>query len=165
MKKQQKPFLLLMAVPFILLMGCSKSTDSFSPSANNSTKQKDETTTNKSQNSASQTAVTITGVFDFSTFPNTTGTFTTTGALTISGDATMYVGVISDPVAHCVVTLYAPDGIITIHQECNFKTPTPKGQWKIVSGTGAYVNLKGNGSLTMPPNTEAMTGVIYNINN
>ena len=166
MKKQLKPILLLIAVSFIILTGCSKSTDLVSPSVNNSPNQKtDQTTTNKSENSSSQTAVTITGVFDFSTFPNTTGTFTTTGALTISGDATMFVGVISDPVAHCVVTLYAPDGTITIHQQCNFSTPIPKGQWQIVSGTGAYVNLKGNGSLTMPPNTEAMTGVIYNINN
>jgi len=167
MKKQIKQILLLIAVSFIILAGCSKSTDLVTPAVNNSSAQNNEQTgTNKSENSSSQTAVTITGVFDFSTFPNTTGTFTTTGALTISGDATMFVGVISDPVAHCVVTLYPSDGgTIVIHQECNFKTPTPKGQWKIVSGTGAYENLKGNGSLTMPPNTEAMTGVIYNLNN
>jgi len=147
-----------MAVFFVALAGCSKSSNLIPSSDQNS----NQISTNKSQNSSSQSAVTITGVFDFSTFPNTKGTFTTTGALNISGDATMFVGVISDPVAHCVVTLFAPDGTITIHQECNFNTPTPKGQWKIVSGTGAYVNLKGNGSLTMPPNTEAMTGVIYN---
>jgi hypothetical protein len=30
---------------------------------------------------AKRTAVTITGVYDFSTFPNVSGTFTTTGAL------------------------------------------------------------------------------------
>jgi hypothetical protein len=166
MKKQLTPILLLIAGFFIVLTGCSKNTDLVTSSVNNSAAQnKDLTTTNSSQNSASQTAVTITGVFDFSTFPNTVGTFTTTGALTISGPATMDVGVISTPVAHCVVTLYAPDGIITIHQECNFSTPTPQGRWEIVSGTGIYTNLKGNGSLTMPPNTEAMTGVIYNINN
>jgi hypothetical protein len=166
MKKQLKSILLFIAVALIISTGCSKSTDLVPPAATNSSGQhSDQTTTNKSENSSSQQAVTITGVFDFSTFPNTTGTFTTTGALTISGDATMYVGVISDPVAHCVVTLYAPDGIIVIHQDCNFSTPIPKGQWRIVSGTGPYVNLKGNGSLTMPPNTEAMTGVIFNNNN
>jgi hypothetical protein len=166
MKKQLKAILLLIAVSFIILTSCSKSTELVTPSVNNSTAQRtDQTTTNSSENSSSQSAVTITGIFDFSTFPNTTGTFTTTGALTISGEATMFVGVISDPVAHCVVTLYAPDGTIVINQECNFSTPIPKGQWRIVSGTGSYVNLKGNGSLTMPPDTEAMTGVIYNINN
>ena len=173
MNKQLKSTPLFMAVAFIILAGCSKSTDLVPPAVNNSPAQKtdqtaqktNQTTANRSENSSSQTPVTITGVFDFSTFPNTTGTFTTTGALTISGDATMFVGVISNPVAHCVVTLYAPDGIIVIHQECNFSTPIPKGQWHIVSGTGAYVNLKGNGSLTMPPNTEAMTGVIFNNSN
>ncbi len=117
-------------------------------------------------------AVTITGLYDFSTFPNTTGTFTTTGALNISGTSTMVV----DPVlangilarAHCVVVLTPSDGsgTITIHQECVYKTSPPKGRWEIVSGTGAYANLKGNGPLTMPggPNglmEEAMTGVIY----
>jgi len=62
---------------------------------------------------------------------------------------------------HCVVTLIASDGTIIIHQECQFGTPTPEGRWEIVSGTGAYVNLKGNGSLLMPDDQEAMTGVIY----
>ena len=40
---------------------------------------------------------------------------------------TIYVDVTSDPVAHCVVTLYAPDGTIIIQQERNFNTPTPMG--------------------------------------
>jgi hypothetical protein len=106
--------------------------------------------------------VTITAVYDFSTFPNVSGTFTTSGALTISGTSTMDVGPnINGTRAHCVVTLVTSDGTITIHQECVFATNPPQGRWEIVSGTGAYANLKGNGSLTMPPNTEAMTGVIY----
>ena len=106
--------------------------------------------------------VSITAVFDFSTFPNVSGTFTTTGALTISGSATMSVGLnFNGTIAHCVVTLIAPNGTIIIDQECQFATSPPKGRWEIVSGTGAYANLNGNGSLTMPPNTEAMTGYIY----
>src|SRR5690348_8082329 len=130
MKKQLEAILLSIAVISIFFTGCSKSADLVTSSTlTSSTVNSASRIDNGSQNSASQNAVTITGVFDFSTFPNTTGTFTTTGALTISGTATMYVGVISDPVAHCVVTLYAPDGTITIHQECNFKTPIPKGQW------------------------------------
>ncbi len=112
----------------------------------------------------SPAAVTITASYDFSTFPNVLGTFVTTGALTISGTSTMDVGPnINGARAHCVVTLTASDGsgTITIHQECAFNTPTPQGSWEIVSGTGAYTNLKGNGPLTMPGNQEAMTGVIY----
>ena len=112
--------------------------------------------------SATPTPVTITAVFDFSTFPDVTGTFTATGALTISGPTTMHVGLNENGArAHCVVTLIAPDGVIVIHQQCVFTTSPPQGRWEIVSGTGAYANLNGNGSLTMPPNTEAMTGFIY----
>ena len=108
------------------------------------------------------TPVHIIAVFDFSTFPNVSGTFTTTGALTTSGEATMDVGLnFNGTRAHCVVRLIAPDGTITIHQECVFATSPPKGRWEIVNGTGAYANLKGNGSLLMPPDTEDMTGVIY----
>jgi len=96
------------------------------------------------------TPVTITAVFDFSTFPDVAGTFTTS------------VGFNTDGIrAHCVVTLIAPDGIIIIHQECQFATSPPKGRWEIVSGTGAYANLRGNGPLLMPDDEEAMTGVIF----
>jgi hypothetical protein len=116
--------------------------------------------------------VTITATYDFSTFPNVAGTFTTTGALTISGTSTMNIGVLGGPngtVAHCVVTLVASDGTIIIDQQCQFATSMPapyptgqgKGRWEIVGGTGAYANLFGNGSLTMPGNEEAMTGFIY----
>ena len=117
--------------------------------------------------------VTITGVYDFSTFPNVTGTFTTTGALTISGTSTMHVELnpFNGIRAHCVVTLTPSDGsgTIIIDQQCQFATSMPapypngqgKGRWEIVSGTGAYANLNGNGSLTMPGNEEAMTGFIY----
>jgi hypothetical protein len=121
--------------------------------------------------------VTITGVYNFSTFPNVTGTFTTTGALTISGASTMHVDPNVNGIrAHCVVTLIPSDGsgTIIIDQQCQFATSMPapyptgqgKGRWEIVSGTGAYANLNGNGSLTMPTNAqgfpeEAMTGYIY----
>ena len=109
--------------------------------------------------------VTITATFDFSNFPNVSGTFTTTGLGGISGSTTMHVdplGALGLTVAHCVVTLIpSPGNSIIIDQECQFATSPPKGRWEIVGGTGAYANLNGNGSLTMPPFTEAMTGVIY----
>src|SRR5207302_10518892 len=107
--------------------------------------------------------VTITAVYDFSTFPNVTGTFTTTGALAISGVSTMHVDLNFNGIrAHCVVTLFpSTGGTIIIDQQCQFASSPPKGRWEIVSGTGAYANLNGNGSLTMPPNAEAMTGFIY----
>jgi len=108
------------------------------------------------------TPVTITGIYDFSTFPNVSGTFTTSGALTISGTTTMDIGLnVNGKRGHCVVVLYATDGTITIHQECQLASSPIKGRWEIVSGTGAYANLRGNGLVLMPPNTEAMTGVIF----
>jgi hypothetical protein len=116
-----------------------------------------------------QQSVSITGWYDFSTFPNTTGTFTTSGALNISGSSTMLVGLSQNGArAHCIIVLTPSDGsgTITIHQECVFNTPTPQGRWEVVGGTGAYSNLKANGSLSMPmgPNGlmgEAMTGNVY----
>jgi hypothetical protein len=104
--------------------------------------------------------VTITAVYDFSTFPNVSGTFTTGGALSISGTSTMEVHTFDNNTrAHCVVLLVTSEGTITIHQQCNLAGNY--GKWEIISGTGEYEDLKGRGTLTMPPNTEAMTGVIY----
>ena len=116
-----------------------------------------------SASASTPTPVTITATFDFAGFPNVTGTFTTSGALTISGPATMHVDLnYNGTRAHCVVTLIAPLGNIIIDQECQFATRPPSGRWEIVSGTGAYANLNGNGSLTMPPPlVEEMTGFIY----
>ena len=125
-----------------------------------------------STSASTPTPVTITAVYDFSTFPNVSGTFYTTGALTISGASTMHVDPnVNGTIAHCVVTLIPSDnsGTIIIDQECQFATSMPapyptgqgKGRWEIVGGTGAYANLNGNGSLTMPANEEAMTGYIY----
>jgi len=140
MQKQFKLMLLFTAASFILLTGFKTDNPA----------------------SSSKKPVTITGVYDFSTFPNVSGTFTTGGALNISGRTTMDIDqIVPGSIFHCVVTLFASGGTITIHQECEFSTSIPKGQWQIVSGTGAYANLKGNGSLLMPPDTEAMQGFIY----
>lgn len=108
------------------------------------------------------TPVTITAIFTGGTFPVLTGYFTTSGALDITGDAEMTIGPkAGGKVAHCIVELTTPEGTITIRQECEFSTDPARGSWQIVEGTGAYEDLKGNGSLLMPPNTEAMTGKIY----
>src|SRR5205807_9690279 len=60
--------------------------------------------------------VTITGVYDFTNFPNTTGTFTASGALgNLSGTSTMNVGLnpFNGIRAHCVVTLTPSNGLGT----------------------------------------------------
>src|SRR6266699_4816307 len=82
-----------------------------------------------SVSASTPTPVTITATFDFTNFPNVSGIFTTTGALTISGPATMHVDFLNaSTTAHCVVTLIAPNGTIFIDQQCQFASPTPKGR-------------------------------------
>ena len=105
--------------------------------------------------------VTITAVYNFLTFPNVSGTFTTGGAWSISGTSTMAI-TLEDNNTHadCNVTLFpSGGGSISIHQECNLVANY--GKWKITGGTGIYEDLKGHGTLNMPPDTEAMTGVIH----
>ena len=62
-------------------------------------------------------------------------------------------------VFHCIITLVTSEGTLTIREECN-KT-TFMGQWQIMEGTGAYVNLRGNGKVMMPQGFEVLEGVIY----
>jgi len=100
----------------------------------------------------------IIAVYDFSTFPIVKGTFTTSGAMHISGASTMQVHPNADGTkAHCHVLLKAPDGTITIHQDCDLTNNF--GRWYVIGGTGAYEDLRGYGTLTMPPNTEDMKGL------
>ena len=101
--------------------------------------------------------VTITTEFTGGAFPDLTGSFTTSGALNISGSSAMHVTVLPLRKLRCVIVLTTKHGTITIHQQC---TP-PLGTWQIVSGTGRYVGLTGYGSLMMPPHIEAMTGFIF----
>ena len=161
MKFKSTLMLLLAGAALITTSACSKKDGLVS---NQSAKDNSATTAH----AAKKGSVTITAVYDFSTFPTVLGTFTTTGALQLSGTTTMDIGPNKNGMrAHCVVVLTPDDGsgTITIQQECEFAIAPPypenKGQWQIVGGTGSYINLKGNGSLTMPPLTEAMTGTIY----
>jgi len=161
MKLQSKLMLLLAGAALMTTSACNKSDGLVS---NQSSSVNSATT----PDAAKKSVVTITAVYDFSTFPSVSGTFTAIGALQLSGTTIMDIGPNKNGmIAHCVVVLTPDDGsgTITIHQECEFAIAPPypenKGQWQIVSGTGAYTKLKGNGSLTMPPFTEAMTGTIY----
>jgi hypothetical protein len=161
MKLRSKLMLLLAGAALITTSSCNKSDGLVSA-------QSSKVNATTTSDAAKKGAVTIIAVYDFSTFPSVSGTFTATGALQLSGTTTMDIGPNKNGmIAHCVVVLTPDDGsgTITIRQECEFAIAPPypenKGQWQVVSGTGAYSNLKGNGSLTMPPNTESMTGTIY----
>ncbi|SRR5258706_15730436 len=106
--------------------------------------------------------ITINSVYDFSSYPFQ-GTFYTHGALEIAGTVTMEVDLNSNGNrVHCVYTFVAPEGTFIIHERCVYSTPLQgQGRWEIVSGTGAYGNLQGNGSALMPGNQENWVGFIY----
>ena len=60
---------------------------------------------------------------------------------------------------HCIFLITFPNGTITIRMNCNMVTFN--GVWQVLDGTGAYSNLKGNGSLIMPnDNDEILTGTV-----
>jgi len=108
-----------------------------------------------------KTPITINSVYDVSVYP-LPGTFYTHGALEISGTVTMEVYHPNAQVFHCSYTFVAPEGTFIVHEECVYATPLQgQGRWEIVSGTGAYTNLKGNGSALMPGNQENWVGFIY----
>jgi hypothetical protein len=169
MKKQLKSILLFVAVTFIILTGCSKSDSLVPPAVNNSPGQNtDLTATNDhdTQKKTSRKQITITAPFiDIGTFPIFPGTFTTTGALNISGTATMDANFNADfTIAHCIITLTDNYGTITIHEECQFVTIPHNGKWKIVSGTGAYAHLRGHGTNTMSGPAELEEDLVGVIN-
>ena len=96
-------------------------------------------------------------------FPD--GKLTATGALEASGTNFMVVRPSGKSTAiHCTNSVVTPQGSFTIVMDCQFITTT--GQWRITDGTGAYKNLRGNGSLIMYFNeqgqdVEELDGIIH----
>lgn len=144
MKMQLKSMLLLLPLSFIFLVGCKKH-------------EGDQSAT-----------ITVTDLAK----PKpgfVTGTFTTTGALSVSGTSLMEVhSAAGGDSSHCTVTLTAKEGTITMHYDCS--NINMSGAWHITDGTGKYTKLQGNGTLTMmrPPNVptgvvgiETLTGLMW----
>lgn len=142
MKMQLKLMLLLFGVALMSILGCKKI-----------------------ENGKAVTIVTT-----WTTFVKPivlTGTFTTTGELSISGTGIMDVQLAGDS-AHCTETLTTKDGSFTMHQDCS--NINLSGAWYITSGTGRYTHLHGSGTLTMkmPPNVpdgiqgiDTLTGEVW----
>ena len=119
------------------------------------------------------TPVSITVPFEFTggEFPifTFTGPFTISGAFEASGTAIMVAQLNTNAmVYHCIWTLTADNGgTFILHEYCQMGSTPVKGRWEIVSGTGIYANLRGNGSSLMPDvgnpdiSQENLTGVIY----
>jgi hypothetical protein len=91
-----------------------------------------------------------------------------TGAIESEGEAIMVAAINANGmVYHCIWTLTDANGTFTLHEQCEMGSTPVKGRWEIVSGTGDYTNLRGNGSALMPDvgdvniYEEDLTGVIY----
>ena len=82
------------------------------------------------------------------------GPFIATGDLNTSGFNTMVVRGTRTGTLHCSTVLTDAHGTITINLQCRMiltseTTAGGPGHWVVASGTGAYANLHGTGSLTM----------------
>lgn len=107
-------------------------------------------------------AITINSIYDFGGGYPFPGTFEMSGAIETSGTVTMEVG--GNPnsqIFHCLYLFFAPEGTLTIREQCVFATDPAQGRWEIVSGTGAFEGLRGNGSALMPDIRELWEGFIY----
>lgn len=135
MKMKLKLTLLLFGASFLWMMGCKKHEG---------------------------VATTIIGTNLEAPKPGTlTGTFTATGGLNTSGTHVMVVEPLGTDSIHCTWTMTAPDGTFIMLQDCE-KPPKMSGSWHITGGTGRYVGLRGNGTLTMmfPPDPGVPPGAI-----
>lgn len=99
----------------------------------------------------------ITGVEEDGT--TYTGAVEVSGGITGSGTFEMPTKALGMAL-HCILVVDLPDGDITFRLNCSMKTLN--GHWQVVDGTGAYEELKGQGSLVMINNLteEVMTGTI-----
>lgn len=79
------------------------------------------------------------------------------GAIHATGKWAMSVTV-TGKAFHCINTMTFPDGEIIAISNCN--TVTMKGTWHVISGTGAYEGIKGNGSLVMLSYGEEWEGTV-----
>jgi hypothetical protein len=118
--------------------------------------------------------ITVPFIFAGGSFPDFvyTGPFTISGAFEATGTAEMdaNVTVYADfSIYDCKWTLTNEDGTIKLHEKCHITASSATGIWEIVSGTGDYANLRGNGSALMPAEYlgvsdeawEILTGVIF----
>jgi hypothetical protein len=166
MKKQLKLIMFLSVLLFTIFTACKKNDSVITPSSSSLSATISADANSSTLSPAKPMQIIITEVMDFSTNP-ALGTFSSTGALNIYGTCTMTFNPNENfTVAHNVITLTTSAGTITIHDECEFAVssafPFGKGQWQIVSGTGAYANLRGNGAESFPNDTDdVLTGIVY----
>ena len=142
MKTKKLP-LILAGLSVMIFMGCKKTDNLVSPST------KSTSDVQALQSNSKPTPV---------TFVLVQGSLNVSGAIETSGTYTMNPVIQTGRAYHCTNNLTTPDGTITALTNC-YDNST--GTWRIVSGTGAYANLQGNGTLAMYPGGETWDGVIF----
>jgi len=157
MKPKLTSMLFLAGASFIIFTGCKKEDSFVSPDPSSSIVTTNAVVSNTAEINK-PVPVTITMTITGGTFPTYTGPITTTEDLIPPGQGSMYVNSFGD-VFHCTITLVTSEGTLNIREECN--KATFMGQWQIIDGTGAYVNLRGNGKVMMPRGFEVLEGIIY----
>ena len=143
MKQKLKSMLLLTGASFIIFTGCKKSDSFIEPSA--------QVTADAQLLQSNSKPAEV-------TFILTRGALSITGAIEASGTYTMNPVIKTGQAYHCTNNLVTPGGTITALTNC-YDGST--GTWRIVSGTGIYENLNGNGRLVMYPGGETWSGKIF----
>lgn len=161
MKIQLKLMLLLFGVSLGFFIACKKNPDVIAPIVKENSDGIASTLKKESKGKA--TTITVTHLTVLRPF-NIGGTFTQTlKDETISGTSLMVVQPIGTDSIHCTQTMTTSEGSYTMLQYCSRSNMS--GSWHIISGTGEFKHLQGNGTLTMmfPPNVPAGVRGIDNL--
>jgi hypothetical protein len=87
------------------------------------------------------------------------GTFVAKGDPSTSGSVVMHVTTVGTDSFHCTQAYTQARGTFTIISDCSNLNNT--GAWYVASGTDAYANLEGNGSLVMTTSKAGFKEVFY----
>lgn len=162
MKTKLKSILLLIGVSPLIFLACQKSDGVSAPSSSQSSGEANSFSSNK-RTEVWTTTTTLTAVTISPTHVLKTGTFVGSHELGDTGNYVMdikFYGAKLDSI-HCN-TIFMPlaGDEFTAGSKCSIVTNL--GLWKILFGSGIYENLRGNGSVTMIPGHEMVTGKISN---
>ena len=155
MKMQFKSMLLLIAGSSIFFTACKKSDGFVSPN-NKATAKVSTNSSNPTDVFLNTTTLTATGAP-----PHVvkTGSYVASPELGTSGTYVMDIRYFGMAI-HCTTTFTAVGGDqFTLYSECQMTTLT--GQWRTLSGTGIYANLRANGSIVMVPGHEYYSGRVF----
>ena len=144
MKMKLKSMPLLIGVVLAIVAGCQKNENLVSPDVKSAPDEK------ILQSNESPKPVNIVLA---------RGVFTATGGLEANGSYIMSPVIQRGNSFECTNIFVTEGGTITALSYCQMGSW--KGAWRIVSGSGVYENIEGNGTLVMEGGTEVWDGKIF----